>query len=152
MAKESTRTLAGRDGLNAKTVAKWRKRTTTVDQPMGPSKPKSTVLTEIEEAIVVAFRRRTLLPLDDVLGGLRETIPSCPAALSTVALLAMGFRDCPGARRPLPSVDASPRRRSTMSISRASSFARAARSICRRWALPRPSSSPGGSKIATHVA
>jgi hypothetical protein len=33
------------------------------------------VLTEIEEAIVVAFRRRPLLPLDDVLGCLRESIP-----------------------------------------------------------------------------
>lgn len=74
-AKESARTLAARYGLNAKTVAKWRKRTTTADRPMGPSKPKSTVLTEIEEAIVVEFRRRTLLPLDDVLGCLRETIP-----------------------------------------------------------------------------
>ena len=74
-AKESTRTLAARYGLNAKTVAKWRKRTTTADRPMGPSKPKSTVLTEIEEAIVVEFRRRTLLPLDDVLGCLRESIP-----------------------------------------------------------------------------
>src|SRR3712207_4390406 len=35
----------------------------------------STVLTETEEAIIVEFRRRTLLPLDDVLGCLRETIP-----------------------------------------------------------------------------
>src|SRR5437868_14662567 len=67
-AQESTRTLATRYGLNAKTVAKWRKRTSTADRPMGPSRPKSTVLTEIEEAIVVEFRRRTLLPLDDVLG------------------------------------------------------------------------------------
>ena len=33
------------------------------------------MLTEAEEAIVVEFRRRTLLPLDDVLGCLRETIP-----------------------------------------------------------------------------
>jgi transposase InsO family protein len=33
------------------------------------------VLTEAEEAIVVEFRRRTLLPLDDVLGCLRESIP-----------------------------------------------------------------------------
>jgi transposase len=74
-AKESTRALAARYGLNAKTVAKWRKRTTTTDRPMGPSTPKSTVLTEIEEAIVVEFRRRTLLPLDDVLGCLRESIP-----------------------------------------------------------------------------
>jgi len=49
---------------------------------MGPRRPRSSVLTEIEEAIVVEFRRRTLLPLDDVLGCLRETIP----ALSRSAL------------------------------------------------------------------
>src|ERR687890_1996892 len=71
----ATRTLAARHGLNPKTVAKWRKRTTTADRPMGPSRPRSSVLTEAEEAIVVEFRRRTLLPLDDVLGCLRETIP-----------------------------------------------------------------------------
>ncbi len=56
-------------------MAKWRERPTTADQPMGPSRPRSTVLSEIEEAIVVEFRRRTLLPLDDVLGCLREAIP-----------------------------------------------------------------------------
>jgi transposase-like protein len=49
---------------------------------MGSSRPRSTVLTEAEEAIVVEFRRRTLLPLDDVLGCLREAIP----ALSRSAL------------------------------------------------------------------
>jgi transposase-like protein len=43
---------------------------------MGPSAPKSTVLTPAEEAIIVEFRRRTLLPLDDVLGCLRDTIPN----------------------------------------------------------------------------
>jgi transposase InsO family protein len=74
-AQAPTRALAARHGLNPKTVAKWRRRTTTADQPMGPSRPRSTVLTEAEEAIVVEFRRRTLLPLDDVLGCLRETIP-----------------------------------------------------------------------------
>ena len=42
---------------------------------MGPRRPRSSVLSEVEEAIVVEFRRRTLLPLDDVLGCLRETIP-----------------------------------------------------------------------------
>jgi transposase InsO family protein len=42
---------------------------------MGPSDPRSTVLTPIEEAMIVEFRRRTLLPLDDVLGCLRDTIP-----------------------------------------------------------------------------
>jgi transposase InsO family protein len=71
----TTRRLAARYGLNPKTVAKWRGRTTTADARMGPARPRSTVLTETEEAIVVAFRRRTLLPLDDVLGCLRETIP-----------------------------------------------------------------------------
>jgi transposase InsO family protein len=73
--QEATCILATRYGLNPKTVAKWRGRTTTADQPMGPSRPRSTVLSEVEEAIVVEFRRRTLLPLDDVLGGLRESLP-----------------------------------------------------------------------------
>jgi transposase len=80
--QESSQALAARYGLNAKTVAKWRQRSSTADLPMGPTRPKSTVLSEIEEAIVVEFRRRTLLPLDDVLGCLRETIP----ALSRSAL------------------------------------------------------------------
>ena len=74
-AQEATRALAAQYGLNPKTVAKWRRRTTTADQPMGPSRPRSTVLSEAEEAIIVEFRRRTLLPLDDVLGCLRESIP-----------------------------------------------------------------------------
>ena len=56
--QESTRSLAARYGLNSKTVAKWRKRTTTADAPMGPKAPKSTVLTSAEESIVVAFRQK----------------------------------------------------------------------------------------------
>ena len=74
-AQASSRALAERYGLNPKTVRKWRGRTGTADAPMGPRQPHSTVLTEAEEAIVVEFRRRTLLPLDDVLGCLRESIP-----------------------------------------------------------------------------
>jgi hypothetical protein len=42
---------------------------------MGPRLRRSTVLTPLEEAVVVEFRRRTLLPLDDVLDRLREIIP-----------------------------------------------------------------------------
>jgi transposase InsO family protein len=75
-AQGATRALAARHGLNPKTVAKWRRRTTTADRAMGPSRPRSSVLTEAEEASVVEFRRRTLLPLDDVPGCLRETIPT----------------------------------------------------------------------------
>src|SRR3979409_452072 len=74
--QESTRSLAARYGLNPKTVKKWRNRTTTADAPMGPKAPSSTVLTPAEEAIVVAFRQKTLLPLDDVLGCLKDTIPN----------------------------------------------------------------------------
>ena len=72
----STRALAARYGLNPKTVAKWRGRTTVTDAPMGPRRPRGSVLSEAEEAVVVEFRRRTLLPLDDVLGCLREAIPT----------------------------------------------------------------------------
>jgi len=57
-------------------VAKWRKRPSTADAPMGPKTPRSTVLTSAEEAIVVAFRQKSLLPLDDVLGCLKDTIPN----------------------------------------------------------------------------
>lgn len=66
--QESSRPLAASYGLDAKTVRRWRKWTTTADAPMGPRVPKSTALTSAKEAIVVAFRQKTLLPLDDVLG------------------------------------------------------------------------------------
>ena len=42
---------------------------------MGPTEPRSTVLTEAEEAMFVTFRRHTLLPLDDCLYALQPTIP-----------------------------------------------------------------------------
>jgi transposase len=77
--QESIRTLAGRYGINPKTVAKWKRRCSTVDAPMGPKAPRSTVLSKEEEAIVVAFRKHTLLPLDDCLYALQATIPPLPA-------------------------------------------------------------------------
>ena len=52
-------------GINPKTVAKWRKRTSVEDMTTGPGEPRSMVLTEAGETIVVAFRRHILLPLDD---------------------------------------------------------------------------------------
>ena len=73
--QESLRVLATRHGINPKTVAKWKKRSSVNDLPTGPREPKSTVLSVEEEAIVVAFRRHTLLPLDDCLYTLQATIP-----------------------------------------------------------------------------
>src|SRR5918993_3795669 len=73
--KAPLKELAAQHRLNAKTVAKWRKRAFVHDAPMGPKTPRSTVLTAEEEAIVIAFRRHTLLPLDDCLYALQATIP-----------------------------------------------------------------------------
>jgi len=69
------RGLAKRYGLNPKTVAKWRKRSSVSDLPTGPKVRKSSVFSAEEEAIIVAFRRHTLLPLDDCLYALQPTIP-----------------------------------------------------------------------------
>src|ERR1700674_2551823 len=63
----SLRALARRYGINPKTVAKWKKRGSVADLPTGPRRPKSTVLSIEEEAIVVAFPRGMLVPLDDCL-------------------------------------------------------------------------------------
>src|ERR1700747_1662743 len=73
--QESLRALASRYGVNQKTVAKWQKRSSVADRRTGPKEPRSTVLSIEEEAIIVAFRRHTLLPVDDCLYALQETIP-----------------------------------------------------------------------------
>lgn len=67
--------LSERYGVNPKTVAKWRKRVTVEDAPMGPKEKRSTVLSQAEEAACVAFRKHTLLPLDDCLYALQASIP-----------------------------------------------------------------------------
>jgi transposase InsO family protein len=74
--QESLRALAKRHGVNQKTIAKWKRRTFVADLPTGPKDARSTVLTAEHEAVVVAFRRHTLLPLDDCLYALQPTIPN----------------------------------------------------------------------------
>jgi transposase InsO family protein len=56
-------------------VQKWKKRSFTEDAPLGPKQVRSTVLTQEEEAACVAFRKYTLLPLDDCLYALQASIP-----------------------------------------------------------------------------
>jgi hypothetical protein len=82
--QESLRVLSKRYGIDQKTVAKWgrrqrpqggNKRTAVKDLPTGPTDIHSTVLSIEEEAIIVAFRKHTLLPLDDCLYALQATIP-----------------------------------------------------------------------------
>src|SRR5215468_1234582 len=85
--KAPLKELAAQYGLNQKTVAKWRKRSFVRDARMGPKTPRSTVLSAEEEAMVVAFRRHTLLPLDDCLYALQAAIPlpRCTAVSSATA-------------------------------------------------------------------
>ena len=118
--KETSGALARRYGLSRNTVAKWRVRTTTADARMGPRAPHSTVLTAVEEAMIVEFRRRTLLPLDDVLGCLRESIPKLTRSSLHRCLDRHG---CPRAQIRPPNGASSRQRRSDTSILISASFA-----------------------------
>lgn len=90
--------------LNEKTVRKWRKRTSVEDARMGPKQVRSSVLSPQEEAMCLAFRRHTLLPLDDCLYALQATIPN----LSRSALHRLFQRH--GISR-LPDVKGEPKKR-----------------------------------------
>ncbi len=72
----SLRSLARRYGINQKTVAKWKRRTAVADLRTGPKDARSTLLSIGEEAVIVAFRKHTLLPLDDCLYALQPRITS----------------------------------------------------------------------------
>jgi transposase InsO family protein len=93
--QESLRALAGRYGINPKTVAKWKKRSSVEDRPSGAKEPRSTVVSAEEEAIVVAFRRHTLLPLDDCLYALQATIPPLTRSSLHRCLLRHGISRLP---------------------------------------------------------
>lgn len=92
--QESLRSLSRRYGINPKTVAKWKKRGSVADLKTGPKDAKSTVLSIEDEAIVVAFRKHTLLPLDDCLYALQATIPHRPVRPCTAVSSAMASRGC----------------------------------------------------------
>jgi hypothetical protein len=59
--QESLRTLSKRCGINQKTVAKWKKPSSTADLKTGPKEPMSTILSVKDEAIIVAFRRHGVI-------------------------------------------------------------------------------------------
>ena len=101
--QESLRALSKRYGINPKTVAKWRKRGSVADLPTGPKRPKSTVLSIEDEAIIVAFRRHTLLPLDDCLFALQPTIPHLTRSSLHRCLRRHGISQWPDAEGGKPS-------------------------------------------------
>ena len=96
---EGIQTLAKRLGLTQGTVRKWRRRTSTEEAVRGP-KPASTVLTPVEEAAIVLFRQHTLLPLDDCLYALQETIPHLSRSALHRCLQRHGISRLPPADEP----------------------------------------------------
>src|SRR5215204_1515980 len=113
----SLRGLARRHGINPKTVAKWKKRKLAGDLPTGPKAPRSTVLTLEEEAVIVAFRRHTLLPLDDCLYALQPTIPPRPRSGLHGGWRRQGLSRLPEPEAPSPRRSGSSLIRSATSIS-----------------------------------
>ena len=73
--QEGMRALSRLYSINVKTVANWRNRESTADRRTGPTVPRSTVLSVDQEAIIVAFRKHTLLPLGDCLYARQATNP-----------------------------------------------------------------------------
>jgi hypothetical protein len=71
--KGSAQNLGTRYGVNQKTITKWREPAFVNDAPMGPTVPRSTVLSSEEEDIIVTFCQHTLLRLDDCLYALQAT-------------------------------------------------------------------------------
>ena len=116
--QESLRALAKRYGINQKTVAKWKGRTSVADLSTGPKEPRSTVLSVEEEAVVIAFPKHTMLPLDDCLYALQPTItrrwakrgsrPSAPKDQRTASAYIFGAicpKDGKGAALVMPRCD-----------------------------------------------
>lgn len=94
--EESVATLTRRHGVNPKTLARWCDRRGVKDLPIGPRERRSTALSPLEEAAIVAFRVQTRLPLFDVFCALKPPIPlPSPAPLCIAASSDMASRDCP---------------------------------------------------------
>jgi hypothetical protein len=70
---EKNTVLATRYGVNRKTVAKWKGRPFSSDLQKRPRNPRS--LTLNDEVIILAYRWRTRLSLDDSLVRLRRLMP-----------------------------------------------------------------------------
>jgi hypothetical protein len=72
---EKNTVLARQHGVNRKTIAKWKARKFSSDVRMGPKNPRPKFLTLEDEAIIIAYRWRTRLSLDDSLVRLRRLTP-----------------------------------------------------------------------------
>lgn len=63
---------------------------------MGPKEPRSSVLSLEDEAVIMAFRRHTLLPLDDCLYALQPSLPHLTRSSLHRCLQRHGISRLPG--------------------------------------------------------
>lgn len=94
--------LAKRYGINEKTVLKWHHRQSVEDMSMGPKERRSTVLSPMEEAAIVALRVQVRLPLDDVYIALKDVPPQLTRASLHRCLQRHGISRLPKADREKP--------------------------------------------------
>lgn len=73
--EESIGQLASRYNINPKTAHKWKQREFVEDLKCGRRPGQGSVLTTVDEAVIVETRRKTLLPLDDLYDLLLTQIP-----------------------------------------------------------------------------
>lgn len=73
--EESINQLASRYSINPKTVHKWKHRESVEDLKCGRCPGQGSVLSAVDEAVIVEARRKTLLPLDDLYDLLLPQIP-----------------------------------------------------------------------------
>lgn len=74
--QEKIKVLAKRYNVNVKTVSKWKTRDFVEDEKCGCKKGQNSVLSAVDEQIIVESRCKSLLPLDDLLVALKPIIPA----------------------------------------------------------------------------
>ena len=137
--------LSKRHGINPKTVVKWKWRTSVSDLPTGPKDAHLTALRIEDEALIVAFRKHTLLPLDDCLYALQATIPHLTRSSLHRCLQRHGIRRLPevsGTKSQSRSSSHTPSATSTSTLPR---YAPPKASFTCMWALTATARSPSSS-------
>jgi hypothetical protein len=98
----SVASLAKRYGINEEAVLKWCHRQSVEDKPMGPKERRSTVLSPMEEAAIVALRVQVRLPPDDVYIALKDVFPLLMRSALHRCLQRHGISRLPKADREKP--------------------------------------------------
>jgi hypothetical protein len=92
--------LAKRFGANRKTISKWKWRDSVSDEPMGPKNPRPRLLSLSEDAMILAYRWRTRLSLDDCHTRLKRIMPKLTRTTLSRCLVRYGLSQIHGTAVP----------------------------------------------------